>query len=115
MKSFKNFITEEPNTSLDEISKDLMRRYYNKALDSHQKAYKARDRAQKRSTKVKHFTTMDKRNKGIGSVMKRDFARKSGQDYITKPGTMDAIMRGDKGASLTTKRSDQLHKNYKGR
>lgn len=109
---------KEEAEELDEISKDMMRRYFDKADASHKKARKALDKANqahygRQATKDKHRSTINKRIKGIGSVLKRDFARTTGQDYITKPSRMDAIMRGDKGHSMTTKRSDQLHKNYK--
>jgi hypothetical protein len=114
MKSFKD-LREELSVALDEISKDLMRRYYDKAIDSSEKAYKARDRAVKQDTKRKHTATLIKRDKGIGSVKKRDFARKKGQDYVAGTSSTDSIMRGEKGYSMTTKRSDQLHKNYKDR
>tara|TARA_Y100000593_G_C4281852_1_gene323206 strand:+ start:1046 stop:1495 length:450 start_codon:yes stop_codon:yes gene_type:complete len=111
IKTFDNWIIDE---GLDEISPAMQDRYY-------KKAGKQRDASQRKigdpgfpNVQKKHKDRVARRNKGMGSVIKRDQAGHSDdQRYVTKPSSAKRARTGAKGHSLTTKKSSDLHRNYK--
>ena len=105
MKTFwelKDEIKEVSQKTLDNYMKKA-RKQYSKAAD---KMSMGSDKAKK---------TFTKRHKGMGSVFKRDMAKKSCQSYVHKPSMDDRIKKGTAGHSLTTKPADKLAKSYKDR
>ena len=105
---------KKEEVELDEISPAMQDRYY-------KKAGKQRDASQKKigdpgfpNVQKKHKDRAARRNKGMGSVIKRDQAGHSDdQRYITKPSSAKRARTGAKGHSLTTKKSSDLHKTMK--
>lgn len=101
-KTFFDFRTEISQKTLDSYMKKA-KKQYGKAAD---KMSMGSDKARK---------TFIKRHKGMGSVFKRDMAKKSGQDFIHRPSMDDRIRKGTAGHSLTTKSARKLAKSYKDR
>ena len=98
----------ELKDEIAEVSQKTLNNYMKKAGKQYRKA------ADKMGSSDKAKKTFDKRHKGIGSVFKRDAAKKRPQ-YIHKPSMGDRIEKGTKGHSLTTKPASKLAKAYKDR
>lgn len=112
----------EDKTELDEISQDMQDRYMKKAkkqidktrdqvYTSHSKNYASPE--QKEKIVKKYEKRIDKRNKGIGSVLKRSSAEHEmggKQTWTTSSGSQERIDRGEKGSSMTTKTTGQVAK-----
>ena len=101
---------------VDEISDKKLGQYYDKATAQRKKSKDYFDKSwpsrRKPDVAKKHDDRLQRRHKGIGSVIKRDMAG-PGQKYMTGVGRGERIQKGEKGASMTTKRADQLPKSYK--
>jgi hypothetical protein len=102
--------------NVDEISDKKLGQYFDKAKAQHKKSKDYFDNSwpsrRKPDVAKKHDDRMKRRHKGIGSVIKRDMAS-PGQKYMTGIGRGERIQKGEKGATMTTKRADQLPKSYK--
>lgn len=102
--------------NVDEISDKKLGQYYDKATAQRKKSKDYFDNSwpsrRKPDVAKKHDDRLQRRHKGIGSVIKRDMAG-PGQKYMTGVGRGERIQKGEKGASMTTKRADQLPKSYK--
>ena len=101
---------------VNEISDKKLGQYFDKATAQRKKSRDYFDNStshsQRPASVKKHTDRLKRRQKGLGSVIKRDMAGQ-GQKYITKPTRGDNIEKGVKGHSMTTKRADQLPKSYK--
>lgn len=100
---------EELRNELDEISQKTIDSYKDKAGKQYNKA------AGKMGSSAKAKKTFVKRHKGLGSVIKRDLVKKSGQSMVTKMGRGQDIMKGQGGHALTAKPANKLAKSYKDR
>lgn len=103
--------------NVDEISNKKLGQYFDKAVAQHKKSKGYFDRTypsrRKPDVAKKHDDLMKRRHKGLGSVIKRDMAGPGDQKYMTGIGRGERIQKGEKGATMTTKRYDQLPKSYK--
>ena len=100
---------EELRNELDEISQKTIDSYKDKAGKQYNKA------AGKMGSSAKAKKTFVKRHKGLGSVIKRDLVKKSGQTMVPKAGRGSDIMKGQGGHALTAKPANKLAKSYKDR
>ena len=99
MKNLKDLRTE--------ISQKTIDSYKDKAGKQYRKA------AGKMGSSDKAKKTFVKRHKGLGSVMKRDLVKKSGQTMVPKAGRGSDIMKGKGGHAMTSKPASKLAKSYK--
>ena len=100
---------EKLRNELDEISQRTIDSYKDKAGKAYNKS------ASKMDSSAKAKKTFVKRHKGLGSVIKRDLVKKSGQSMVTKMGRGQDIMKGQGGHALTAKPANKLAKSYKDR
>ena len=100
-KKFKDLRTE--------ISQKTIDSYKDKAGKQYRKA------AGKMGSSDKAKKTFIQRHKGLGSVMKRDLVKKSGQSMVPKAGRGSDIMKGKGGHAMTSKPASRLAKSYKDR
>ena len=109
IKSFKTWISEE---NLDEISPGMQDRYIKKAGKQIDVSRNKIGDPGFPNVQKKHKDRVARRNKGIGSVIKRSEAGKN-QRYKVKPSAARRARTGVKGHSMTTKKSSELHKSYR--
>lgn len=92
---------------LSELSPATLDRYKDKAFKQLKRSSDQSTMASKQATRDKHAKTADKRNKGIGSALKRDMVNQMDKGdgvYIPK-----AFRSGDyKGRSMTGKTPEQM-------
>lgn len=104
---------------VNEISNKTIDSYRDKAQKSLKKSGKYFDTGSgitnNPKTAAKHKKTIDKRTKGLGSVIKRAGVSSGPQKYITKPSYSDNVKKGTPGYTLVNKPDNKLAKSYKDR
>ena len=120
MKTFwelRDEIKEKEDVS--EISNKTIDSYRDKAQKSMKKSGKYFDTGSgvtnNPKTAAKHNKIIDKRSKGLGSVVKRAGVSSGPQKYITKPTYGDNVKKGTPGYTLVNKPANKLAKSYKDR